>query len=189
MQQQEAKQSDAIDRLGETLRETLKSGDAPATLFDMAKKLKLIIQQREAAEAELARYDKKHEPDEVIQKRIEQREKQEEAAREEPDRQAFIENRRRAIPVIEQLLALDDEIKDLKCRFNENTSWVRDSFRAAGALKKSLVKVEKRVNIAGGVESELCTDPTSEAVVAELGRVLDGLTPLDMRSNPHWWFR
>lgn len=62
-------------------------------------------------------------------------------------------------------------------------------FRRGGALKKSLVKVEKRLNIAGGVESEATTEPTSEQIVAELGRFLDGLTPLDMKANPHWRFR
>jgi len=140
-------------------------------------------------QAELAKHRKTFLSDEEIAARDKEDADAKEVAFEERNRQSFIANRRRALPLITELLKIDDEVKDLPCRFNESTGWLKDSFGAVSALKKSLVKRAPRVNLHGGVESIATTEPCDVEILAELARVLDGLTALDMHANPHWWFR
>jgi len=61
--------------------------DVPKTIAELANRLKQLTHEREQAERTLAKSDRAHEAPEVIQQRIEQREKQEEAARKEQARQ------------------------------------------------------------------------------------------------------
>jgi hypothetical protein len=63
----------------------LKAGqDVRQTVSDLAARLQQLTQQREHAEREVAKFDKKHEPDSVIQQRIEERvEAERETARKE----------------------------------------------------------------------------------------------------------
>jgi uncharacterized protein (DUF3084 family) len=81
--QQEEKQRREADEFGQTLLDALKSGqDVAKTVTDLADRLQQLTQQREHAERELGRFEKKNEPNSVVQARIDARlEAEREAAR------------------------------------------------------------------------------------------------------------